>query len=266
MATKELIEKIQKDLSKSGYPLEVFCKKVLLESGFGISIGQPYLTKDGVLRSIDAEGDFYSDLRIKDRRIGFYSMAYIECKKNDNHPWIFFQDEHTRPEINVRSSYQGIEEFFHQLEMKRHHYNKDGVFASSYKVAFCGADSKEAKQIYEAVQQVRGFCDHGREMYELYEKEDAEKNKNQNFIQIVVEYLTIVFDGELFMVNCLENEVVANETQYVLLVDYSKEMMKYKYYTIEIVKKDYLPTYLSDIKQTHKLISKRFLARLRKIL
>lgn len=91
MDTK-LINKIKKDLEKSGLGSEMKALKVFNELGWKIESGTSYFDKDeGKSREIDISAYFPSNLYLGEK-VGVYNFFFIcaEVKKSDK-PWIVFK-------------------------------------------------------------------------------------------------------------------------------------------------------------------------------
>jgi hypothetical protein len=92
---KELEAFIAKEIKKSGFPLEIFSSLILEKADWNVTRHLLYFNE---LRSIYNEIDIYASKQSK--RAGFggsrlqvLEVLVIECKKQEEKPWVFFEQE-----------------------------------------------------------------------------------------------------------------------------------------------------------------------------
>jgi len=85
----DLIDKVKKAITDSGFPLEMQMAKVLRENDWTVALGQRYVDfETGVLREMDI---------VAERSIGGIRInLFIECKKSDNKQLVLYAPTHDR--------------------------------------------------------------------------------------------------------------------------------------------------------------------------
>jgi hypothetical protein len=249
-----LIEKIKTELKKSGYPLEFYCKHVLWSKRWSISGAKQFVTGDGLYKEIDIEGceGFFSDSRSKSE---YHIVTHIpvECKKNSKNPWVFFMDRISRnPNLScVDSDLRMLTRM--ELSGKAFHYMRNENGCSSYVVAFKDDSSKESQQIYEAVHKVIEFVKFS---IEDWTKAKGRRNTARKLpINIHVYYPVVVFDGQLFVAEVANEDLILREASHVVLE--RSEVLDVHgiwHYTVDIVRKDYFPQYLDLLRQNEDIL------------
>lgn len=241
----ELEEKIKKELLKSGFPLEIFCRRCLLRYKWGVS-GSQYMLFDGdVKKQIDAMGHFQE--KLPENTTIFYTL-YVECKKNHDNPWIFFKDE--LPWQHMLIEYENIELKSRDFEVINSiedlHFNKT-PYSSIYTMAFQG----KGNQIYEAILNLLSAY----RFHSEFRRKHIEK-ASRKFGSIHVSSLTILFDGKLYLAT-VEGDDSINLEEEDHIICYHREVKypQFRHYNIEVVTKDYFPNYLDILNKDRELIS-----------
>lgn len=241
----ELEEKIKKELLKSGFPLEIFCKRCLLQNKWGIESPGQMVFGDEKRKEIDALGSFQEDLG-KNTTI-FYTL-HVECKKSRDNPWVFFKEDF--PFSHLLIEHENILlrdpiELVHNL--KDLHFHRT-PFSSIYTMAF----QCKSNQIYDAIMNLLSSYQFRREFFGKHRR--AKKPK---FSIIDVDFLTILFDGKLYIATIEEdNNINLAEENHVIYYHCEVEYPRFRHYNIEIVSRDYFPNYLNILNKDREVISK----------
>jgi len=89
---EKLAEQIQKEIRKSGFPLELTVLAALREERCHLLSNIPFVTKDGSIKEIDAVATFF-DAGITSARDTVGIVLLIECKTSREKPWVFFEEQ-----------------------------------------------------------------------------------------------------------------------------------------------------------------------------
>jgi len=240
----ELEEKIKKELLKSGFPLQIFCQRCLLENNWGMSGSEWMIFDDQSKKEIDTIGHFQEDLG-KNTTI-FYTL-HIECKKSRDNPWIFFKEE--VPLVYPVIQYENIAlrypfEVAHSLK-DLHFYHT--LFSSIYTMAFQG----KGNQIYEAISNVLSSYQFHREFFGKHRR-----SRKPKFSIIEVDFFTILLDGKLYLATVEEDDSISlGEQNHIIYYHREVKYPQFRHYNIEIVSKDYFSDYLNILNKDRELIS-----------
>lgn len=244
----ELEEKIKKELLKSGFPLQIFCQRCLLGNKWGMSGSEHMIFDDESKKEIDTHGYFQKELG-KNTTI-FYTL-HVECKKNHDNPWVFFKTE--LPFVHILIEYENVVFKKHVSEIpyriKGLHFHHT-PFSGIYTMAFQG----KGNQIYEAILSVLlSYQFHA----DFFKKHRGVRKPKYNMI--LVDFLTILFDGKLYLATVEEDDSI-NLVEQNHIIYYHREVKypKFRHYNIEIVTKDYFPDYLNILNKDRELISKLY--------
>lgn len=147
----ELEDKIKKGLLKSGFPLQIFCQRCLMEKNWDIlQSSEYYICDSGARKEIDVIGIFEED-PIEETFLDY--ELHIECKKSADNPWVFFKDKYPNIDLDILvdcedpNSVMWPTAIAHTIEDL--HFNNTAT-SSIYTMAF----RKGNNQIYEAVSSV----------------------------------------------------------------------------------------------------------------
>lgn len=244
----ELEEKIKKELLKSGFPLQILCQRCLLEHDWDIlEASEYYISDTDIKKGIDITGISTDKL---DNVTDIDYELFIECKKSEDNPWVFFRENN--PINTILSSYicAAHEKWPDPCYAKGLHFEK--VPSSSiYTMAF---KKNRGNQIYEAISSVL-LAYHLRQDF-LRKHWQSEERENIAISTIIVSFITILFDGKLYLADLEENGTLELTETGSLIYQYKETKATRCYsYSIDIVNKDYFPSYLEGLNKDRKLIS-----------
>jgi hypothetical protein len=249
-STHQLKEKLKQELIKSGYPLEFFCLRNL--GSWLLLYDKQYITPEGEHREVDFKAFIHDPFKNNDLKGRLQTFILSECKKNDSNPWVFFKEK-SPFELNLSTTKERLTQRLHLLLLSKlngHHYYTAKNRARSYSLGFLKGD-KENRQIYESVSKlIDCFKFHLKRKIEWMKKSRDLKSS----VDVDIYYLTVVFDGKLFVADLLKKDINLSEVNHLLLFVTHSEYGKYNHYTIDIVRKDYFPKYLISLKKDHSII------------
>lgn len=208
---KQLTEKIKNELVKCGFPLEIYCRKELLKSGFGLGCSQYYFNSENKLREIDGEAEIQEKIKYKDEKITLFSIIFIECKKSDKKQWVFFHEEPYFSDLNFNTNIKDIKEKMNLKlpnECKNIHYYNFNNVAQNYVIPFCNPNSNESRQIYDSLLSLINY-------YEHHLKEKIHYNVSSPYIEL--NFLCVVYDGVIIMAEPTENTFKLKEAKHVIV-------------------------------------------------
>jgi len=281
---KESIEtKIIKEIEKTGYPTELQSASKMISNGWNVFHNPSYLDKnEDKSREFDIEAIKTNEFEFRLSRLeaaytpeqelaskkivkfGTSVRLLCECKKSDN-PWVFFVSKEALKYLNcTRCSF----EYNHSLNYKRlqrnghfvlldksfyetHHYYKNDFLARTFFEPFKKLDKPNSvsPMIHAAVMS----CINATLYYE--------EIKYQNYL--FLNYPVIIFQGELFTSNIIENKIEIERTNHVqlafnlILSDKSqKSIGNSERFIIDIIKFEYLEEYLKIIEVELSTLSK----------
>lgn len=237
-----LKKRIKNAIISSGFPLEIYCKNQLFQKYWSVALTKYYLTKDGTYREIDCEASIRSEAKIGGNNTSFLTNMVIECKKSLNNPWVFFKHFSVH-DLNIYIDDKYCDEYCRLKtlsQLKKHHFMTMKDVAESYMVPF--GNQNENRAIYESVYK----------LIELFKSfEPHRKNPiRHHFIQVY--YLTIVFDGSLFLADVNnDSKIDLKEKNHILLRVDQKSQAKYGHFAIDVVRKQYFEKYLDILRKDH---------------
>jgi hypothetical protein len=250
-------EKIVREISNSGFPLEIFASIVLNRNGWTVRPSLDYY---------DKKSDDYRETDIlayrKSNIPEIFNILVIECKKSDHNPWVFIQQKrigNLSENLNI-VGYSQDSIYYDTLEktMNSHHYSKKPI-CTYYIVPFTNGDlnSKLSKAIFHAKNQVISAITH------LIEKRIDMYQSGPITTSKTFFYPIIVFDGRLYSAIINEKNIELKEENHLLL-SVERELLKkrriylsektstdreYKPYLIDIVKKEHFEEYLRNFQK-----------------
>lgn len=90
MSSEELSDKVKRELIKSGFPLELQCRRELYEHQWVHSLNRTYADSEGVHHEIDAIAVKQASFTSKSRSHNMVnSIIVVECKKNESNHFVF---------------------------------------------------------------------------------------------------------------------------------------------------------------------------------
>jgi hypothetical protein len=261
---QDLKSYLRKEISATGFPLEIEISSILDNAYWIVSNNDPYVDEDEEkTREIDVYAvhrtSVFTDKIIRRDIFAVTSNLIIECKKATTHAWVFFTrprpsdwgtgppDGHTFDFLEAFSN--GKQSFLSLLRLPKTHYDRFLHVAYNYVEAKVRKDVRgDGGSIFEAQNQlwkcVTYNCKTWREMFE----------KDRSSRHIAIFFPTIVLDGELFEATGPSTSVRLTERQHMLLSfsRSSKPLGTVKSFLVDVVKKenfrDYLRTLDSDIR------------------
>ncbi len=247
----ELEEKIKKELQKSGFPLEIFCQRCLLEKNWDIlESSEYYVLENDTRKQVDVVGYFTESLR---RKTPITYECHIECKKSADNPWVFFEDVRPTAGVKIHVDYESIEAARWSTSIV--HAKKDLHFnnvakSSIYTMAF----KKGTNQIYEAISSILSYYEFRSDFLKKHREQRQLEGERQNLI--IVSFLTILFDGKLYLANIEKGDNInLTETNNIILCQAETKFPRTRSYTIDIVTRDYFLDYLDLLNRDRELIS-----------
>lgn len=250
-----LLEKIRKDIQKSGFPLEIEVTSILTKDGWGVVVHDYYIDEE---ESKPREMDVSAYKRFeasKDKRTSNYDVLrvslVVECKKSDK-PWVFYMTKKGgefdfpthlvkvlgKPSISHNRS-------FSEMWMKRTHYflPTDQEKAVIPYEPFKGRNDRQL--IFESTMQVVKATAY--RMKEGRRQVESELRKT-----LYLMYPIIVFDGNLFAYTSAQELKASEYLQYLAnyrFADRNMADLVGNMFLIDVVRKDYLPAYLGMLKK-----------------
>ena len=248
-----MIDKIKKEIEKSGFPLELYVINICSKKNTGRMPNIRY-THEGNLREIDLYTLFEEIIPypIKGENLQHTSSAMIiECKMSKDNPWVFFSSSmHHFKDVSLFTKYiSDFDLYFHKEGkypllghilknlIKNHYKEKEIPRCITYFEAFKKLSTPS--EIYKGIDSVLSFLFYKREYF-------LKRRKELGFFTVFF-FPIIVFDGNLFEANVEEGIVnVKEQTHIQLRTDYNEEI-----FIIDVVKKEYFEKFLDIIEQDH---------------
>ena len=257
------IENIVKDMKQAGFPLEVVAGTRFTNKGWTARHQVFYYDE------VDKKGK-YVDItahKVIDRsseifkRLNYTVVA--ECKKSEK-AWVFYTPPNTfltqDPDMASIGYLRTIPSFTPdglRYLLHNHYVTQaplDRIAVASY-VAFTGRESKEQYQIFTATNQVLTAL-----QYLIgWTRSSLSKVRVPNSLAIY--YPAIIFEGKMYeyVLDEKENPQLA-ETQYVkyeVAFQSAGKTGEFLTFLIDVVTKDFLPTYLDILEDEMQLTNKR---------
>jgi len=227
-----LEERVKKEVEKSGMPTEIKVARILRKYDWLVRNQFAYLdTAENKLRSVDIKASKLEP--IKDTLLSKEITLYIECKKSIKQSWAFYTEEFTSLDfIHFLIRHHASNSSVFQLVPTEHKIIKSRI-AYSYQILF---DRKD--DFYEAQMQVLKSLKYS----EVYDT----KTETETILKQRILYPIIVFDGQIFNCNLVDEDIKISEIQFVrylsngLSEDYTPVL-------IDVMTLTYLPIYLEAL-------------------
>lgn len=256
----DIKSEIVKNIKQSGIPLQIYSAVTLDNKKWNVTRGPIYAESASKLNNANE-----IDILAKKESVikGVKNVLVIECKKQETKPWVFFKQNNVNVDpitLNISCNGEGgggcAYEFFEKNFNRTHYFNKP--LYSYYLHPFSSRDDEtRPNPIFKAITQVvMAFA--------FYMNQDQEFLNMTDSKQISLFYPVIVLDGRLFSANISNEEFneynLTEEDHISLLINYELEKpyrmwsnnkmwtIKTKRLIIDIVKKEYLETFLDEIK------------------
>jgi hypothetical protein len=256
-----LEEKIKKEISNSGFPLEIYSSIILNKHQWNVRPALNYYDKNlGEYR----ENDILANKKVDGASI--INFLVIECKKSAKNPWVFIKTPRKTllsENLNIVHS-QSCKIIYPSLEntMKFHHYSYTPNCYASF--VACTNDqnthandqsknSKISQSIFHAKNQILSAL-------MQFEDQWTTMNRPSQCNTLIFFYPIIVFEGLLYSATITEGDIQLSEESHLLLNVERECAIKqniyldtttlrrqiYKPYLIDIVKKEYFEKFLSN--------------------
>jgi len=273
MSNKQLEERLKKEILRTGYPLEIEIQSILEERGLSVFPTHFYLDPQShEPRDIDIlTFPFQKALERETEPIAFGPKLIIECKKSKDHSLILFSREiaaftfydftghvfdfpvllKERTKFPNPTKEFNLADFL--IDRELHYRNVKKV---STHFPLLKPEGKEKKDIYEAVMQLVKA-----QSFEVKEAIRRLETIIHPYRPLFFNFLAIVFDGPMFEATLKNGEWKLREMEYGLI--WRNFQPDYEYfggplrYTIDVVKKQYFPSYLSEIERDIALLTQK---------
>jgi len=229
-----LIDKIKAEIIKSGFPLEVFCKRRLEAHKWGCE-GPIYVAIEDRMQELDIRGQKQSNF---DKDLTAFVNLHISCKKCVNNHWVFFRDSEVPISALAQTHFNdNLEVDVRPLSLPKRFRAKDTTKSQIYTMAFQG----QKNQIYDAVNELLSSYTF---FHQFYGKHRTKQKPQFNILDI--DFLTILLDGRLFAADIDDkDEVSISEISHIIYYHHEVEWPHHKHFSIEVVTKPYFDQYLS---------------------
>ena len=244
----DILEKINKDIEKTGFPLEINVMKILLNSGLNVIPQFHYVDPDeGKDRTID----FYcfKAIEVKSEWYEMFRISlFIECKNIVEKPWILFSIKKNMYMNIPKTSlfylhYLGNNLPYNEQIMLedlalKTHYTSDRI-AINHFIAFKNDRKKDEGKdlINEALNQTTKALKYERGNISRF---NEKLSKSKKFNNLILFYPIIICDGNLYEYK-VENDVLS-PVDYIL---YQRSgSLEIENSITDIIKLSYLPEFL----------------------
>jgi len=240
---------IKKDIEKSGFPLEIELSNLLRNNGWGVA-HQAYFydSEEGKSRALDiiaSRLETFTSSKFDRLTVGLF----IECKRIMDKPWVFYtipKGEDHAPDIGPLFfvkfySLPELEPREYRLLQFTHLFveNIPRIATISYEPFSLG----KTKRVFTATNQV---------LKALAYKKKTGKDLLGKFTSIIkgavhILYPLIVLDGKIYKCETSADGIEVSPVDYVqyqISHGVSGELGKEETYLVEIMRKDFLTTYL----------------------
>jgi len=273
MSNEELKKRLQKEILRTGYPLEIEIQSILEEQGWAVFPTHFYLdSQTHETRDIDILAFHEKTTFGKETEpIAFSPHLIIECKKSVDHALILFSRK-----LNAFTFYDFTGHIF-DLPILLRETTKFPIPTKEFNLADLLIDSelhykdikkvsthfpllkpegKEKSDIYEAVMQLVKA-----QSFEVKEAMKRSETIAHPYHPLFFNFLAVVFDGIILEATLEKGEIELNEVEHGLIRRSFQPDYEYfggpLQYTIDVVKKQYFSSYLSKIEQDIFSLTKR---------
>ncbi|MGA9363880.1 MAG: hypothetical protein WBW16_05865 [Bacteroidota bacterium] len=249
----ELKENIQKEISKTGFPLEMYVLDLCSKKNTGRMPNVRYMSGD-TLREIDLYC-FFEEIKLSPKKNETLqhtiTSLLIECKKSHDKPWVFFSSSihQGRDRIPFMKYVSDFDDYFIR---EKSSYFMSEIYENlkylstwdkgirqciTYFEAFKSQSSPP--EIYKAIDSVLSFLSYKRKFFL--------KIKRKHGCLSCFFFPVVVLDGLLFEAYLDGEQVVVTEQDHIQLrTDYDEEI-----FIIDIVKKEYFETFFDQVEKVH---------------
>ena len=239
---KSFEDKIVENLIKTGLPTEIQVHKLLYKRGWDVRSQYSFIDESGPIRSCDFKASFYGELVSEDSDERYVCQLFIECKKSDKKPWVFYTGPEPEYELEERlaalfepTQYKRNDpdkELYAGLEkIKNIHDNVHSSIAYSYQIPFVNQKKVNyQRDFYTAEMQV---------LKAIYNSEPIPRD-NIDYLNV---YPLIIFDGNMFKCDLVGDDLIVSRIDYVRYSSSGIPENK-KDVLIDVVTMDYLELYI----------------------
>ena len=243
--SEKLEEKILKEITKTGFPLELRVSESLNNMGYYVANNLYYVDLDEDKgREIDLRALKNYDFKIESKQYFVRHLLLIECKKSSKKPWVIF----TSPETSYDSEY----------------------FDVDCSGADFDAEMEGMKKAFDQLESIHPFCKYkrrGRSFFEPFKNNLTGETivkalmstvkasigmRDNKFASggnsICFYYPIVVFEGKLFEAYLKKGNIEIDETDR-LMVSFFYESSKYKNerFAIPIISEESFGTFLNEL-------------------
>lgn len=252
MPEEDVIEKIRKEIAKTGYPHELQVSKLLENFGYFIANNLYYIDHDeGKGREVDLRALKNITFKQDGKEYFVRLCLLIECKKSiKNKPWVIFTSEQTVYdkafyELDYKGGAAGFDflkfdEFLDKLALIHPPVGFERLGRSFFE-PFKGHEGKSTifKSLTTSVKATIAMRD---QKFAAYER------------SICFYYPLIIFDGRLFESYLKNDEVIVQDTD-IVMVSFFYESPKYKEekFLVPILTKKAFKEHFSKMDEIHQI-------------
>jgi hypothetical protein len=263
---EELMQKLKKDLVKSGLASELKVRKIFQQRGWSISGGAAYLDKDeGKSREIDVVAHHGASVKRKDKTILYNGFrVYAEVKKSEK-PWVVFK--HYPSNYRDSCAWDNIIDYIYlpcepvklASSLQTHSLIKaNGWEGTGVHEAFKNPD--QPSRWYGAfLSAIKAATDY----YETYETEGIKISDNlyENPTEITFNQPVVILDGVLTTAELSDKgEIIIEEVRSAAFrFDYKTEHYNRSSYRVDVVTVEGLDEYLDLIEQRQQSLGRAIL-------
>jgi hypothetical protein len=249
-----MIEKIVKEILKTGFPLELYVIDVCSKRNTGRMPNIRYMY-EGILREIDLHAFFETNtMEPKKRGENFQytsTSMIIECKKSEAKPWVFFSSHiHQQSDCFYFAKYVSDFDLYFRSnqtysllgqihkQVPSNHY-RDKTTSRCITYFECFKNHSAPSEIYKGIESVLSFL--------CYQRHERLKTRDKvgafsNFF-----FPVLVLDGLLYEASIDQGSVAVKEQQHIQLrTDYNNEI-----FIIDVVTKQYFDKFFERVAQDH---------------
>jgi hypothetical protein len=252
MIKDELIKKIKEDITKSGFPLELFVLQSCIEKQMYATSNVQYQIGDEI-KEIDIIAEIFDEIYPKNLLPQFtLSKLIIECKKSIKKPWVFFsmakyqkqdmlsQLKYLSAYDTILSSFQSRNLIFHLYDKRINHHYLDASIPKciSYVEAF--DDPHKQSTIFDAVESVFSYLT-------MSYKRQQEIGREPYDVDSSFYYPIVVLDGLLFEASFDKEELNILERNHIQYVRFNARNTN----VVDVVTKSYFKDFLDLLIRDH---------------
>ena len=279
MLNSELEKKLQKEISKSGYPVELDIVENLRDAGYLVSSNVTYNTRQSSFKEIDAIA-FSATERSVDWPFGTVgNILAVECKRQREKPWVFFEEVYDplaglglvihadiMTELEYTDGYSVVAGCMNS-PLSSHHFNAHLPTARTYFEAF--RPSNHENIIFKAIQSVWYALAFIHSWFDENKQVDESQADGQNLRTSITQGV-IVLDGQLILASKTDEGFTLTKSEHIVLrtIDcvtgrstspslFGKEVL------IDVVSYDSFPAYLTQSLKNSQLLEQHLIAQYR---